>query len=240
MSTAAALVIGNEILTGTVQETNVALLARELFGLGVELRRVVFCRDVVDEIARDLDELRHRHDWVITSGGVGPTHDDVTIEAVARAFDRPVVRHRDLEARIRQIVGTETNESHLRMADVPEGADLIHGPDRRWPTVVIENVFVLPGLPKIFELKLPALRERIHGGPPFLSRAVYTRCRETDLVALLTRLAGEHHEVSIGSYPVLDEAYSVRLTFDSRSADAIERAVRELLAVLPPETIVDL
>jgi molybdenum cofactor synthesis domain-containing protein len=237
-ATAAALVIGNEILTGKVQETNVVLLARELFAMGVELRRVVVCSDAVEVIAEDLDRLRQHHDWVITSGGVGPTHDDVTVEAVARCFRRPLVRSPELEARIRQLVGARLKPAHLRMADVPEGAELLASDDVPWPTILVDNVFVMPGLPRIFAAKLPALRARIGTSQPFLSRAVYTVCRETDLAELLHRIVAAHRSVTIGSYPVIGEAYNVRLTFDGKDGDAIDRAVAALLSELPPEAIV--
>lgn len=235
--TAAALVIGNEILTGKVQETNVALLARALFEMGVELQRVVVCRDAVDIIAADLEQLRHRHDWVITSGGVGPTHDDVTIEAVARCFERTIVRSPDLETKIRQLVGERLKPAHLRMADVPEGSELLVSDDVPWPTILVGNVFVMPGLPRIFEAKLPSLRARIGTGQPFLSRAIYTHCRESDIADVLRLIADTHRDVSIGSYPVIGEAYNVRLTFDGKDGAAIDRAVSALLAHLPPETI---
>lgn len=237
--TAAALVIGNEILTGKVQETNVRLLAQELFGLGVELERIVICRDDVETIATDLEQLRTAHDWVITSGGVGPTHDDVTLKAVAQCFGRPIVRSEALAERIRELVGERVSEGHLRMADVPEGAELLVSEEVPWPTVLVENVFVMPGLPRIFELKLPVLRERIGSHAPFLSRAVYTRCRETELAQLLDRLVDEHREVSIGSYPVLGEEYRVRITFDGRDQALIDRAVAALIADLPADCIVE-
>ena len=237
-ATAAALVIGNEILTGKVQETNVTLLARELFSMGVELQRVVVCRDDVAVIAEELELLRRRHDWVITSGGVGPTHDDVTIAAVARCFGRRVLRSPELEAKIRQLVGARLKPAHLLMADVPEDSELLMSDDAPWPTILVENVFVMPGLPRIFEAKLPSLRSRIGVSQPFLSRAVYTVCRETDIAELLRRIADTHHEVTIGSYPVIGEPYSVRLTFDGKDGEAIDRAVGELLAEIPPEKIV--
>jgi molybdopterin-biosynthesis enzyme MoeA-like protein len=238
MVTAAALVIGNEILTGKVQETNVVLLARELFSLGVELQRVVVCRYDVAVIAVEVDHLRRSHDWVITSGGVGPTHDDVTLAGVARAFGRELVRSPELESLIREIVGDRIEQSHLRMAVVPEGADLVTGGGPSWPVVLMDNVFVMPGLPKVFRLKLPALCERIGACTPFLTRAVYTLCRETELAPLLDRLVVEHRAVAIGSYPVTDEDYRVRLTFDGKDGAAIDRAVAALLAALPTDKVV--
>ena len=239
MTTAAALVIGNELLTGKVHESNLPLLARELFELGVELRKVIFCQDDIDAIANDLRELSTSHDYVITSGGVGPTHDDVTMKAVAKCFGRPVIRSEELAQRIRDLVGARCSEGHLRMADVPDGSQLIQSDEVPWPTVLIGNVFVFPGLPRIFEVKLPLLREHITASTPFVSRAVYTLCRETDLAELLDRLVEEHPAVSIGSYPVMGEAYTTRLTFDGKDAAAIEAAAAALKDSLPTDKIVD-
>lgn len=237
---AAALVIGNEILTGKIQETNVTLLARELFRLGIELRRIVVCPDDVETIAQDINELRHRHDYVITSGGIGPTHDDVTLRAVAKAFGRELVSSRELVDKIRGFVGAENyNEGHRRMTEVPEGAQLISSDDVPWPTVVMENVFVLPGLPRIFEMKMQVLRQQLAGDAPFLSRALYTLCRETELAEALDRVAFEHKEVAIGSYPAWGaERYRVKLTVDGRDAAAVERALAALLAALPADQFV--
>jgi molybdenum cofactor synthesis domain-containing protein len=234
----AALVIGNEILSGKVRESNVELLAQELFAIGAELCRVVVCQDDIETIAADLRELSRRYDYVITSGGVGPTHDDVTIKAVARTFDRPVVRSPELERQIRGFVGTRIKETHLRMADVPEGAILLSTPEVPWPTILMSNVFVLPGLPNIFQLKMPLLREHIKSDGPFRSRAVYTTCRETDLAEQLDEVDAAHPEVRIGSYPVVGATYRVRLTFDGKDLAAIDRAVEDLLARLPCESIV--
>ena len=238
MPSVAALIIGNEILTGKVQETNVALLARELFARGVDLRRVVVCRDDVRVIAEDLNDLRRRHDWVVTSGGVGPTHDDVTLAAVARAFGRALVRSRELEEMIRRLVGDRLEEGHLRMSVVPDGAELVTCPGVTWPVVLVDNVFVMPGLPKVFRVELPAVCERIGASTPFLSRAIFTLCRETEIAPLLDRIVAEHTTVEIGSYPVTDEDYRVRLTFDGIDPEAIDRAVDALLAALPHEKIV--
>jgi molybdenum cofactor synthesis domain-containing protein len=170
--TAAALIIGNEILTGKVQEQNVAFLAKELFALGVALRRVVVCVDEIDVIVADLDALRTTHDVVFTSGGVGPTHDDVTIAAIAKAFGRKVVRAPEMEWLIRKYYAERVTDGHLRMADVPEGATLVRSAEMPWPTVQIENVYVLPGVPEIFRAKFPVLRDRLREGAPFVSRAV--------------------------------------------------------------------
>ncbi len=238
--TAAALVIGTEILTGKIQETNVHRLAQELFRLGIELKRVVVCPDDIETIARDIDQLRREFDWLFTSGGVGPTHDDVTLEAVARAFDCQVVESPELVEKIRDFVGEGAwNEGHQRMSVIPEGAKLLASPEVPWPTVVMANVYVLPGLPRVFEMKMQLVRQELVGDTPFLSRAVYTQCRESELATTLTTLAEQHDQVSLGSYPVWgDKRYRVKLTVDGRDEAAVERAVEAIREALPSEQVV--
>ena len=238
--TAAALIIGNEILTGKIQESNMKDLAGELFELGISLDRVVICRDDVDIIAADLDILRRGHDLVFTTGGVGPTHDDVTNRAVAQSFGRPIVRSPELTELIESLLGSRCTEGHLLMADIPEGAKLLKSEDVRWPTVIMENVFVLPGLPKVFRLKLPALCRYLKGDEtPFLSRALYTLCDEGELAAVLTELDGRHEEVSIGSYPVTDREYRVKLTVDGRDPERIDDVIAALREAIPAEKLVE-
>ena len=132
---AAALIIGNEILTGKIPEGNLHVLARELRLLGIELRRAIVCPDEIEVIADDLTALRDSHDHVFTSGGVGPTPDDVTLPAVARSFGCPLVRSPLIEGLIRGYWGDRVTEGHLRMADVPEGAELLSNPEVIWPVV---------------------------------------------------------------------------------------------------------
>ncbi len=239
---AAVLIIGNEILTGKIQETNMRDLATELFELGIVLDRAVVCRDDVDTIARDLSELRERFDLVFTTGGVGPTHDDVTYKAVAQSFNRPIERSKELAELIESLLGDRYNEGHLAMADVPQGAELLHSVSVRWPTIIVGNVFVLPGLPKVFRLKLPALREHLRGDEiPFLTTAVYTLCDEGELAKKLTRVADEHDSVSIGSYPVTDNPdYRVKLTVDGRDQESIDRAASALRGIIPSDMLVEL
>ncbi|MGE0792491.1 MAG: competence/damage-inducible protein A [Sandaracinaceae bacterium] len=223
---AAALIIGNEILTGKIREANLEVLARELRLLGVQLRRAVVCSDDVAVIARDLTELRTSHDLVFTSGGVGPTHDDVTLAGVARSFGRPLTRASEIEGLIRGYWGPRTTPGHLRMADVPEGAELLSSGEVPWPVVVIDNVHVLPGVPQIFAIKLRVLRERIGADVPFVSRAIYTKCDEGTIAALLEEVTAKHPGVDIGSYPVWrDPDVRVKLTFDSLDAAAVDAAL---------------
>jgi molybdenum cofactor synthesis domain-containing protein len=232
--TAAALIIGNEILSGKTQERNVIELARLLRELGISLDRVVVVADDVAAIAKEVTALSSSHDFLFTSGGVGPTHDDVTMEGVARAFGVPVVSHPVLEDMLRRHFGENINESHLRLALIPEGSRLLSKPDSLWPATVIENVWILPGIPEVFREKLPIAREHLGGDPPFLSKAVYTNLDETDLAPMLSEVVRVHPDVDIGSYPTWSqEKYRTKLTFDGKDAAAISRAVDALLALLP-------
>ena len=237
--TAAALVIGNEILSGKITDTNTAFLARLLFELGIELRRVVVCPDEIDTIRDDLTELRRAHDLVFTSGGVGPTHDDVTIEGVAASFDRPVVRSESVEKMIRQYYGDRANDAHLRMANMPEGAEMIRSSEAPWPTVVIENVFVLPGVPEIFELKVADLRKRLDQGHEFHSSAVYTLSGEGEIAGLLERIAERFPGVMVGSYVKWRaEDYRTKVTFDGNDEAAVKEAADTLVEELDPTQFV--
>lgn len=237
--TAAALVIGNELLSGKVRESNVAFLGKTLFALGIVLRRVIMCPDEAETIAADLDQLRRAHDYVFTSGGVGPTHDDVTIDGVARAFGRRRVRDPTIEALLRAHYAERVTEHHLRMADLPEGASLVSTGGARWPTVRLENVFVLPGVPAIFRRKVENVRGELRGGPPFVSRSVLTHSDEGEVAAVLGRIGERHPEVAIGSYPRwADGGYRLTVTFDGRVPARVDEAVEELLRALPREQII--
>ena len=161
-TTAALVVVGNEILSGKVADSNSTFLAQQLRELGVALRRIVVIPDEVDVIAATVRELAPAVDVLFTSGGVGPTHDDVTIAGVAAALGRAVVRHPAIEDMIRQYVRGPLNEAHLKMAEVVEGTELESG-HLRFPTFRVENIYVLPGIPEIFREKVVALRDPGHG-----------------------------------------------------------------------------
>jgi molybdenum cofactor synthesis domain-containing protein len=235
LKTAAALVIGNEILSGKVEEANVVVLARALRPLGVRLQRVVMVEDAIDAIARDVRELALTHDLVVTSGGVGPTHDDVTVEAVGRAFGAAVMSDARLEAMIRAHYGARCTEGHLRMALVPDGASLETTPDVLWPTIRLRNVWLLPGVPEIFQLKLQVLVENLgFSGDAFVTHAVYTKMDEGHLKPLLDAIVARFPEVEVGSYPKWrHERYSTKVTFDGQDQDRVGAAHDAFVALLP-------
>ena len=232
--TAAVLLIGNELLTGKVQDENLLVLAKTLAQLGIRLRRVVTIPDEIDIIASEVKALSERHTVVFTSGGVGPTHDDVTVEAVARAFGVAVVESSAMAAMLRAHYRERCNEAHLRMALIPDGAELTSNTEVAWPTIVMRNVWLLPGIPEVFRMKLSHVRERLGGGRPFVSRAVYTKLDEGELKPLLDAVVATHPEVDVGSYPKWsDPAYRTKLTFDGQEAEPVGRAVEAFLKLLP-------
>lgn len=232
--TAGVALIGNELLSGKVHESNLVELAKTLRAIGVALRRVVVIPDEIDEIARDVRALSETFDVVFTSGGVGPTHDDVTIEGVAKAFGVGSRIDETMEALLRSAYGERCTEGHLRMALVPEGAELAATAEVQWPTPVMRNVWILPGVPEIFRMKLAVVRACIRGPEPFVSRAVFTKLDEAELKPLLDRVVAEHSSVEVGSYPKwFDPSYKTKLTFDGRSAGEVEAATAAFLALLP-------
>jgi FAD synthetase len=235
--TAAIVVIGNEILTGKSEDKNASFLIGELHKLGVALRRVIIVPDDVDTIAKAVRDCASEFDHVFTSGGVGPTHDDVTIEAIARAFDRAVVRHPELEAMLRGYFGDDADAARMRMADTPDGAELIREKGLRWPVLAMENVYVLPGVPELFRSKFEAIRERFRAEPFHISE-IYTREDEFDIAPRLDKVAAENPDVEIGSYPTFTrDDYRVKITIESKEAAAVERARKALLELLDPDAI---
>jgi molybdenum cofactor synthesis domain-containing protein len=232
--TAAALIIGNEILSGKEQEQNLVVLARTLRALGIVLRRVVMVVDDIPTIAQEVARLASEYDLLFTSGGVGPTHDDVTIQGVALAFGAEVQLDPGIEAMIRERFGEAVTSGHLQMARVPSGCELIVSDSIRWPTVKMHNVWVLPGVPEVFQMKLAVAARHITGGRPFLSRAVFTNLDEALLVPLLDRVVREHPLVEIGSYPKWhDPNYRTRLTFDGLDPARVDAALDAFVRLLP-------
>ncbi len=226
--------IGNELLSGKVEEANVHVLARTLRELGIELQRVVMVLDDIDVIAREVKQLSGMHDWVFTSGGVGPTHDDVTVHAVARAYGVPVVEDPTLAAMLREHYRERCTDGHLQMALVPEGASLETHDSVRWPTIRIGNTWLLPGVPEIFRMKLAAVRGHLAGGVGFVSRSVFTKMDEGDLKALLDRIVERFPDVGVGSYPKWqDPTYKTKLTFDGRDPRRVDAARDAFIALLP-------
>ena len=238
--TAAILVIGNEVLSGKVEEQNARFLIGELRDLGVALKCILTIPDEPAEIAVAVKDLSARFDYVFTSGGVGPTHDDVTISSIANAFGRPIVRHPELEAILRRYFGDGIDETRLRMADTPEGAELVYGSDMKFPVMACENVYIFPGVPELFRKKFTAIRERFRVAPFYL-RIIHTLEDEFDIAERLQAVADAHPAVAIGSYPnFATPDYKVKLTLESKVETAVDAAQQALLLTLDETLIVEL
>jgi FAD synthetase len=236
--TAGIILIGNEILSGKVIDANAAYLCRELRELGVEVGRILVIPDDVARIAEDVAAFSRTFDFVFTSGGVGPTHDDVTIEGVARAMGVPVVRHPELVALLERYYRDTLTEAALRMAEIPKGARLISDNGLRFPNVAMGNVYVLPGVPEIFRRKFDAMRERFRDAPIHLKN-VFVRIGEGTLADYLNRLLGDFPLLLVGSYPELSNPeYQVKVTLESRDRGYLEQALADFLARLPGDAVV--
>ena len=236
--TAGILIIGSEVLSGKVVDENSPYLVRELRDLGVDVRRIVTIPDdppVIVDVVRD---MARAHDLVFTTGGVGPTHDDATIPAVARAFDRRLVRHPLLEEVLRRHYGAGITAAQLRMAEVPEGSRLTGEGDIGFPVVTCENVFIFPGIPEAVRRKFARIRERFREAP-YVVRRIFLRCDEGEIAADLHRTLDRFPALQLGSYPVLHHPdHNVLLTLESKQSDEVEEGVRFLLDRLPTAMVV--
>lgn len=237
MPTAGLVVIGNEILSGKIVDTNSPFLAGELRALGVDLERITTIPDVVEVIATEVRAFSDAYDFVFTSGGIGPTHDDVTMEAVALAFNRRIVLDPKLLQRIERVHDKPLNDAMKKMAMLPEDASVIDAGDLWFPIVCVENVHVFPGIPQLFEKKFNSIRDRFGGIPIRLTRIYVTRY-ESEIAEDLHALLREFPELMLGSYPRINETeYRVMLTLESRDALYLERATKSLCARLPADVI---
>jgi molybdenum cofactor synthesis domain-containing protein len=232
--TAAVLIIGDEILSGRTQDTNLRDIARYLGVHGVELAEARTVPDVHEEIVDALNALRARYDYVITTGGIGPTHDDITADAVAAAFGVQLYEHPDIIAMMTARWAGDLNAARRRMARVPVGGDLVKNPVQGPPGFTIGNVFVLAGVPTIMRGMLEDVGPRLRGGVVTLSRTVRVEgSGEGVIAAPLEAVAKAHPAMSLGSYPFFDQGlYGSNLVLRGRDEGELAAAVDELVATL--------
>jgi molybdenum cofactor synthesis domain-containing protein len=204
--TAALLVIGDEILSGRTKDKNIGYIAEYLTGIGVDLKEVRVVSDEEGAIIEALDALRSRYNYVFTTGGIGPTHDDITADSVAKAFGVPIEHHPEAVELLRARLGsTALNEARLRMARVPVGADLIRNKVSAAPGFRIGNVHVMAGVPAIMQAMLDEVAPTLATGTKMLSETVRADAREGDIGTELAEVAKAHADVTIGSYPFFDD-----------------------------------
>lgn len=236
--TAAMLVIGDEILSGRTRDSNMYHLAGELTRHGIVLKEARVVADDHDAIIAAVNALRAAYDEVFTSGGIGPTHDDITAEAVAAAFGVPIGVRDDARAILAAHYarsGTELNEARLRMARIPDGARLIDNPISRAPGFSLGNVHVMAGVPNIFEAMLASVLPTLTGGEPLLSQSLRVMRGEGEIAKPLADLAAEFADLSFGSYPfVKDGAYGTNLVVRGTDAARLDAAMIRLAAAVAP------
>ncbi|MQX35882.1 competence/damage-inducible protein A [Roseospira navarrensis] len=232
-STAGLVIIGNEILSGRTQDTNARTLAQRLGTIGIPLREVRIVPDEDWAIVEAVEALRLRCTYVFTTGGIGPTHDDITAASIAAAFGLPLERDAEAERILRAHYGTDLTEARLKMAEMPRGATLIENPVSAAPGFRIGNVLVLAGVPKIMQAMLESVLPGLSGGPPLLSRAISAAAREGDIAAALSAIQDRWPAVEIGSYPWARGGL-VGTTLVARGTDraVLEAVVTDLCAMI--------
>jgi molybdenum cofactor synthesis domain-containing protein len=234
--TAAVAVIGNEILSGRTKDANLPFLAEALNKLGIQVREARVVADVPEEITATVNELRARYDYVFTTGGIGPTHDDITADAVAAAFGVPIGVDPEARAILERhyaTTGGELNEARLRMARLPRGATMVENPISKAPGFQIGNVFVLAGIPVVAQAMFASLKHRLVGGAPVQSRAIAVFLAEGTVAKGLGALQAKYPACDIGSYPFHRHGrFGTSLVVRSQDGAALDAATDELRALL--------
>jgi molybdenum cofactor synthesis domain-containing protein len=232
--TACLIIIGNEILSGRTQDKNLAHIALKLNDVGVQLREVRVIPDVEDTIVTTVNTVRVAYDYVFTTGGIGPTHDDITSASIAKAFGVPIHRHPEAEHLLRtHYTPEQINEARLKMADIPLGAALLDNPVSSAPGFVIGNVHVMAGVPRIMQAMLDAIIPTLRGGAPVLSVSVTTNLPEGTIAEGLTEIQARYADIDIGSYPMYKMGeMSTTLVLRSPDAARNEAAAGEIRTLI--------
>ncbi|HXZ01011.1 MAG TPA: molybdopterin-binding protein [Stellaceae bacterium] len=232
--TASVLIIGNEILSGRTQDANLAFIAAGLNEVGVTLREARVIPDIESAIVAAVNELRAKYDYLFTTGGIGPTHDDITSECVAKAFGVPWTLHPEAhQIFLEHYRPADLNEARLRMAHTPEGASLIRNAVSRAPGFRMENVFVMAGIPSVMQAMFDAIRHDLKGGRPMLSRAVTCHLAEGVIAKGLGEIQARYADLDIGSYPFYRRGeFGTTLVVRGRDAERLAAGTEEVAALV--------
>jgi len=218
------LIIGNEVLTGKISDQNGPYIAKRLWEVGSKLSRIVVVPDIVNIIANEVKDLSMRFDSVITSGGIGPTHDDVTMEGVAKAFDTPLVKDKTFL----DLLGAQNLEGKLRMASIPAGARLISTNDGTFPLVCMNNVYMLPGVPILFRKKFDFIVSLFVSSPFYLASVTF-KASESEISKKIEFIQKAYPEVQIGSYPKLEaNTFIVVVTIEGKNKFLVDKIYEEI------------
>jgi molybdenum cofactor synthesis domain-containing protein len=235
--TAGLIIIGNEILSGKVRDENSFFAVRELRSLGIDVKRISVIPDETDIIGKEAVFFSEHYDYVFTSGGVGPTHDDVTVEAIAGGFGVKLVRNEEIRKVLISRYSKEPNAAVLKMTEIPEGALVVFRDNMRFPVISFRNIFIFPGIPEYFKNKFSAIKEQFRSQAFHLKR-VFLNSHETEIAEVLNSVVSANNGVVFGSYPILGETdYRIIITAESKFEESLNKAVDELLQLLPSEAI---
>jgi molybdenum cofactor synthesis domain-containing protein len=236
MTTAAIMIVGNEILSGRTQDINIQFIAERLAMRGIKLTEIRVVRDEEAAIVKAARELGKEYDYVFSTGGIGPTHDDITAECIARAFNTTLEINAEARRRMEEFYaakGTEMNEGRLRMARIPVGAELIDNPISASPGFKIGNLYVMAGVPKIMQAMFLSIEQTLAQGAPVLSNTVSCALREGDIAIEMEEIQKRFPDVEIGSYPVIvSEGFNLSLVLRGTDEKRLKAATDEIVAMI--------
>lgn len=234
MTTAALLIIGNEILSGRTHDKNLPYLATFLNDLGIRLMECRVVADIEEDISTAVNALRTRYDYVFTTGGIGPTHDDITTQSVAKAFGIEVERNAEALALLEGYYEPDQlNEARLTMADIPVGARLIDNPVSTAPGFIVENVYVMAGVPRIMQAMLDNVKTELKGGTPMLSESLMVMRQEGDLADAMGELEAQYDGLEIGSYPqIRNNTLCTNIVLRTHDDMQLQEATAKMIGIL--------
>ena len=237
MKTAGIIIIGNEILSGKVTDINSPYLCQELRPLGVEVKQIITIPDIPEIIGQTAVDFSERFSWVFTSGGIGPTHDDITVASIAKGFGKKLIESPQIIKAIQNYHGDKMTAAHRRMAMIPEGSELIVYAEGRGPQLQFRNIFVFPGIPEFLKIRFSAIKERFRTTPIVLKQ-MFLKADEGVIAESLDATQEAFPELMLGSYPKVSGAdYDVKLTLECQDSAYLEKAFNFLYELLPAECV---
>ena len=227
---AAIIIIGNEILSGRTQDVNVVSISKWLNKLGVKLEEVRIIPDVEDLIVKTINQVKKNFKYVFTTGGIGPTHDDITSKSIAKAFNLTYGYHKKAYELLEKYYGSDNfNDGRKKMAKLPEGSSLIYNPSSAAPGFIVENVYCLPGVPSILKSMLGGLNNKIKGGKKILNKTISLRTVESKISKSLEKIQNKFKKVEIGSYPFFKQGkIGVSIVIRSTEEDLINLCYKDI------------
>ena len=234
------MIVGNEILSGKVVDQNAVYLTKALRDIGVSVERIVVIPDQVNIIAEEIRTSRNRFDLIFVCGGIGPTHDDVTMQGLAAGLGCDLIRHPELVRILKNVYGPDLGAAQMRLADVPEGTRFIYFEHLRVPVLQFKQIYIFPGIPELVVKKFEAIKERFREAPFYLTK-IYLDQREDAIAHHLEETLLQYPKLLLGSYPILhNPRHKILLTLESKDTTYLEEATQCLLGLLPESSVVNI